>query len=341
MSRHLPISRVGFPRDFDYCRQVIQKGSKSFHFASLLLPADVRRAAFATYAFCRLADDEVDLGSDPREALAEVYDRLDQIYRGYPEDHPIDRAFASIVHTYALPRALPEALLEGMRWDTSGRRYQTLEDLYDYAARVAGTVGAMMAVLMGTRSKLALARACDLGIAMQLTNVARDVGEDARAGRLYLPLDWFDEAGIDPDTFLRQPRSTEAVRGLVKRLLDAADPIYARGVSGVSLLPSNCQTSIAAAGKIYKEIGQEIRRNHYDSVDQRAVVTKRKKMKLLLEAAVEPVSETVTTSAMAVSQFLVSAVDSTRLIEPDPIPPTPLNWTIDLFLRLEQRQRAV
>ncbi len=98
-----------------------------------------------------------------------------------------------------------DALLEGFAWDAAGRRYDTLDDLLDYAARVAGAVGAMMAVLMGVRDPALLARACDLGVAMQLTNIARDVGEDARAGRLYLPLAWLREAGIDPDAFLADP----------------------------------------------------------------------------------------------------------------------------------------
>ncbi len=105
-----------------------------------------------------------------------------------------------------MPRELPEALLEGFEWDLVGRRYETLEELQAYAARVAGSVGAMMAVLMGARSAAVLARACDLGVAMQLTNIARDVGEDARQGRLYLPLAWLREAGIDPERLARSAR---------------------------------------------------------------------------------------------------------------------------------------
>ncbi|MGB3625153.1 MAG: phytoene/squalene synthase family protein, partial [Henriciella sp.] len=215
MPASLPDPRVGFPQDFGHCRRMIKTGSKSFHFASLMLPADIRKAAFATYAFCRLADDEIDLGSDPAAALDQLSERLDLIYADKPADSPIDRAFCHVVRAYDLPRALPEALLEGMRWDSEGRTYQTLDDLLDYAARVAGSVGAMMTVLMGNRTGVAAARACDLGLAMQLTNIARDVGEDARAGRLYLPLDWMAEAGIDRHVFLARPIASAAVRGLV------------------------------------------------------------------------------------------------------------------------------
>lgn len=306
-----------------------------------MLPKDVRQAAFATYAFCRLADDEVDLGADPGTALADVYGRLDEIYRGTPMDHPIDRAFSSVVEAYAMPRALPEALLEGMRWDTKSRRYETFEDLLDYAACVAGSVGAMMTVLMGSRSTQALARACDLGMAMQLTNIARDVGEDAFAGRLYLPLSWMDDAGIDTVAFLSNPTATPAVRSVVKRLLDAADPLYQRGLSGVSLLPKTCQTSIVAAGKIYGEIGAEIRRNHYDSITQRAIVSKRKKVQLLASATLAQHQDASLETPLDASQFLISAVKATRASDVQPIAPTRMNWTIDLFLRLEQRERGM
>ena len=339
MRMRIPEPSVGFPPDFEYCKQVIKEGSKSFHFASLMLPGDVRHAAFATYAFCRLVDDEIDLGANPISALEAISNRLDRLYSGSPDDHPIDRAFAYVVETYALPRALPEGLLEGMRWDTEKRRYQTLAELQDYGARVAGTVGAMMTVIMGTRSPLAVARACDLGIAMQLTNIARDVGEDARAGRLYLPIDLVVSAGIDPEAFLDKPANTSAVRKVVKQLLDAADPIYDRGLSGVSLLPKSCQTAIAAAGKIYREIGAEIRRNNYDSVTQRAVVSKRKKIQLVAEAAFETRESASEARELEASTFLVSAVDRTQPSVAEPVSPTWFNWTLDLFTRLERGER--
>jgi phytoene synthase len=104
-------------------------------------------------------------------------------YEGRPFDAPADRAFAAIIEQFEMPRALPEALLEGLAWDATERRYEALEELYGYSARVASAVGAMMCVLMGVRDENALARACDLGVAMQLTNIARDVGEDARERR--------------------------------------------------------------------------------------------------------------------------------------------------------------
>ena len=210
------------PDDLAACRAAIRQGSRSFHAASLMLPARVRDPALALYAFCRLADDAVDEAPERGGALAvaSLHDRLDRVYAGRPRNAPADRAFAAVVAAHDLPRALPEALLEGFAWDAAGRRYDTLPDLTAYCVRVAGTVGAMMTVLMGVRDRDALARACDLGVAMQLTNIARDVGEDAAAGRLYLPRDWLREEGIDPEAFLAAPRPTPNLVGLVRRLLD-------------------------------------------------------------------------------------------------------------------------
>ena len=178
------------PDDLDHCRNVIRTGSLSFHAASKLLPASVRDPALALYAFCRLADDEVDEGQNKTRAVIELQERLAQVYAGKPRNAPEDRAFASVVEDFEMPAALPEALLEGLAWDAMERRYTSPSDLRSYCARVASAVGAMMCVLMRVRDADALARACDLGVAMQLTNIARDVGEDARAGRIYLPLEW-------------------------------------------------------------------------------------------------------------------------------------------------------
>src|SRR5262249_39014200 len=151
------------------CRASIRKGSKSFFAASLLLPREVREAALALYAFCRAADDAVDEGLN-LDPLSQLRERLDRAYARRPLAIAADRAFADVVVRYAIPRAIPEALLEGFEWDARGRRYETLSELVAYAARVAGTVGAMMTCLMGTRDPYVVARACDLGVAMQLTN---------------------------------------------------------------------------------------------------------------------------------------------------------------------------
>ena len=250
------------------CREAIRRGSKTFYAASRLLPAEVRQRAFALYAFCRLSDDAVDLSDGAPDAILRLTDRLDRAARGRPRPFAADRALADAMRRSAIPLAIPEALLEGLAWDAEGRSYETLDDLYDYAARVAGTVGVMMTLIMGVRSAEALARACDLGVAMQLTNIARDVGEDARLGRVYLPRQWLREAGVDANAFLADPRPDPLIRGLVARLLDQARTLYRQGQGGVALLPANCRPAIVAAGLIYAEIGARVERNGFDFGDR-------------------------------------------------------------------------
>lgn len=267
--------------DRDWCRNAIREGSYSFHAASRLLPADVRDAALALYAFCRVADDEVDFGANKPAAVLHLRDRLDLAYAGRPKDAPADRAFASLIEDYDMPRALPEALLEGLAWDGMDRRYANLSELRGYSARVASAVGAMMCVLMRVRDPDALARACDLGVAMQLTNIARDVGEDARAGRLYLPTDWLEEAGIDPAAFLADPRPSPDIRRMVRRLLAEADRLYHRSEAGVKALPVAARPGIFAARHCYDAIGRKLARGGHDSVTCRAVTSRGHKLGLL------------------------------------------------------------
>ncbi len=170
-----------------------------------------------------MADDAIDGDGGHGHALARLRERLARAYDGRPLPIPADRALPELSRGSRIPRALPEALLEGFAWDAAGRRYADLAALHAYAARVAGSVGVMMALLMGARRPDALARACDLGVAMQLSNIARDVGEDARAGRLYLPLDWLREAGIDPERWLAAPVFDLALGSVVARLLRESD----------------------------------------------------------------------------------------------------------------------
>lgn len=271
--------------DLDACRGILRSGSKTFSAASRLLPRRVRAPATALYAFCRVADDAIDADASATERTVDALrERLDRAYAGRPDDSPVDRALASVVATQRIPRALPDALLEGLAWDARARRYETLDDLYAYAARVAGTVGAMMTVLMGPRAPAVLARACDLGVAMQLTNIARDVGEDAARGRIYLPLAWLREAGLDPDGWLVEPRPSEALASVVARLLEDADALYRRADEGVTALPRDCKTAIFAARLIYSDIGRRVADAGFDSVTRRAYVPLSRKLVLLVRS---------------------------------------------------------
>jgi phytoene synthase len=244
-----------------------------------------------------------------------------------------------------------DALLEGLAWDVQGRRYENLSQVYDYSARVAGSVGVMMALLMGVRAPELTARACDLGVAMQLTNIARDVGEDARAGRLYLPADWLREEGIDPDDWLERPRFDAALQRVVRRLLTAAERLYAQADLGIAGLPRDCRAGINAARFLYAEIGHQLERMGCDSVTHRAVVPAARKAELLpliLWTSAFP-RRGAAQLELSETRFLVEAAADAGL------PPEVLAqgsrepalaqierravWVLELFERLERRDR--
>ena len=314
--------------------------------ASLLLPREVHEPASALYAFCRLADDAVDDAGQPTDAVARLRERLRLAYAGTPLNDPADRALAQVVKRHGIPLTLFDALLEGFEWDVAGRRYDTLEDLHDYAARVAGTVGAMMALLMGVRSAEGLARACDLGVAMQLSNIARDIGEDARMGRLYLPRAWMREAGLDPDEWLDCPVFDPALASVTRRLLAAAEGLYARVGAGVATLPLACRPGINAARFIYAEIGREVARRGHDSVSGRARVSGARKLALVLRSLmlIAPARPDRSVPPLVANRFLI---DAAMAGQPAPRAVQPerrglgerVVWTAELFARLEQRDR--
>ncbi|HEX8950344.1 MAG TPA: phytoene/squalene synthase family protein [Polyangia bacterium] len=254
------------------CRAWIQQHSKSFFLSSLLLPARVRQASWALYAFCRRADDAVDEHADGGlQRVESLRARLERVYAGRADDDPIDRAFAAVVERHAIPRALPEALLAGMEMDARGARYDSDDELLVYCFRVAATVGLMMTRVMGASADVAYLRAADLGVAMQLTNIARDVGEDARRGRVYLPASLLARVGGD------RPAA-------VRALLERADAHYRAADRGVPLLPGDCRFAIASARNIYSAIGAAIARNGYDSITRRAYVPLPRKLLLVARA---------------------------------------------------------
>jgi len=325
------------------CVELMRHGSKSFFAASRLLPARYRDAAVSLYAFCRVADDEVDGSGASPDTLAQLHARLDSIYAGTPYEVAADQAFARVVHRYRLPRRIPLALLEGFQWDAQGRRYQTFPELLDYCARVAGTVGAMMALVMEVRDERALARACELGVAMQLTNIARDVGEDARMGRVYLPLEWLHEEGLDPDAWLLDPRFCAPIARLVGRLLGEADALYLRAEEGLWNLPRGCRPAILAARHIYADIGGEIRRAQLDSVNRRAVVSGRRKIARVVQSlpcALAAPRRPRGHQPLDAIRFLVDAAYSAIGDLPPRNVAEKAAWMVNLLVTVAERERS-
>ncbi len=270
--------------DDHVCRALLAQGSRSFSAASRLLPLRLRAPLAAIYGFCRVADDAIDEGDDASAALAMLHAQLDRVYAGRPADGAVERSLTRVVHAHGIARPVLDALLDGFASDARGDRHETIDSLLEYAVRVASTVGVAVTLVIGVRDRDVLARATDLGAAMQLTNVARDVGEDARRGRVYLPAQWFVHHGLDRDAWLRAPDFNPAIAAMVDRLLGVAEFYYRRADAGIAALPADCRPAIRAASLVYEDIGRVIRRRGCDSVGGRARTTAWRKLVLLLRA---------------------------------------------------------
>jgi phytoene synthase len=289
------------PADAALCERWITTHSRSFSMASRLLPRRVRHASWALYAFCRRTDDAADEGEQGKAALRrlEALDRrLDLVYpQGDPATlpfpaaafdpalDPIDRCYALVATEHAIPRGAPAALLEGMRMDATGARYATTDDLLVYCFRVASTVGLMMTRVMGPARPDAILRACELGIGMQLTNIARDIGEDAGRGRVYLPDDLLAACHTARDSVLTATVASWPLREATRRLLDLADRFYESSGRGIALLPPDCRLAIAASRHIYAAIGDDLAAHGFDSITRRAHTSAARKLALVARSA--------------------------------------------------------
>lgn len=254
-------------------RDSIVKGSKSFRSASRLFDPEVREDAWLLYAWCRRCDDEID-GQDhghgheeitpeeQRRRLERLYDQTRRALAGEPtEDHTF-AAFQRVALRHHLPERWPLDLIDGFAMDVDHREYGTVDDVMAYCWHVAGVVGVMMARVMGVSDPEVLRRAQDLGLAFQLTNIARDVVEDADNGRVYLPAEWLVEAGLAPTAeAVADPANRIKVHAVTARLLQLAEPYYNSARDGLRGLPFRSSMAIAAARGVYREIGRKVVRS--------------------------------------------------------------------------------
>jgi phytoene synthase len=215
--------------------------------------------------------------SSARLRLEELNRETIRALDGEPVEDSVFLALQRVVLLHGIPRRHPLELLEGFAMDVDARRYRTLDDVLSYCYHVAGVVGVMMAYVMNVEGKDTLDRASDLGIALQMTNIARDVMDDAAAGRVYLPEAWLAEAGV-PVGEIREPRHRAAVHGVVCRLLSEADRYYRSAGAGIGRLPLRSAWAIATARGIYRDIGNLVRRRGGRAWDIRAVVGKPRKL---------------------------------------------------------------
>lgn len=276
----------------DQARASIAVGSRSFALAARFLPAGMHEDCVLLYAWCRHADDVIDGQEagfaaagpgDPAARLAELRASTHRALRGEPSA-PVHAGLARVIARREIPQRHVEELLDGFAMDVAGRAYPDLPSLLDYCYHVAGVVGVMMARIMGIRDEAVLDRASDLGLAFQLTNIARDVIDDARIGRTYLPRDLLVAQGIgaiDPD----DPRQRAALHRVALMLLDEAETYYRSADAGIAALPRRPALAIAAARNIYRQIGVKLRAIGPAAWDGRLSTTRGEKLRLAAQAA--------------------------------------------------------
>jgi phytoene synthase len=270
----------------EYCANKAAQSGSSFYYSFRLLELPRRRAITALYAFCREIDDVVDEVSDAsvaRVKLAWWRTEVDRLYDGTAQ-HPVALALAPVVKAYSIARAQLETVIDGMQMDLDKTRYLSFDDLEVYCNRVAGVVGVMSAEIFGYRNRATLDYARDLGIAFQLTNIIRDVGEDARRGRIYLPQDDLARFGVAASEIL-QRRASPAFRELMAYEVERAKTWYSRALEKLPDEDRRAQRAGLAMAAIYRTLLDEIARDAYDVLDQRIALTPLRKLWIASRAA--------------------------------------------------------
>jgi phytoene synthase len=253
---------------YAHCERVTALHSRSFSLASRLLPQEVRSAVHALYAFCRTVDDLVDEPSENAEAALEAWKTPEQFAR-QPDADPIAIAWADARARFQIPDLYARQLIDGVSRDLHQSRYDTFEDLAAYAYGVASTVGFMSMHIVGFRHQAAIPYALRMGIALQVTNILRDVGEDWARGRVYLPRQELQAFGIG-DADLEAGAVTERWRSLMRFQIARACRLYAESWPGLALLARRGRLAIAAAADFYSAILDDIRVHDYDVFRRRA-----------------------------------------------------------------------
>lgn len=278
----------------------IAKGSKSFALASLLFGREMQADVHMLYAWCRHCDDVIDgqdLGGDAPDQLSpkEMSRRLDELranttaaLAGERTGVPAFDGFSIVARKHDLPAQYPMDLLAGFASDAAQRQFHSIDDLMEYCYGVAGVVGVMMAITMGVRKDdhETLDRACDLGLAFQLTNICRDVLDDAKGGRIYLPLDLLAEEGVAPEpAALLLPDNRASVARVVAVLIHTADQYYVSASVGARRLPLRAAAAVLAARNVYRDIGNKVLRHGAHAWDRRTVIPASRKFLLAVAGA--------------------------------------------------------
>lgn len=271
------------------------KGSKSFYFATRFFPPDLARAAHSVYWFCRYTDDladECDTVEQGRRDIEEWSAGLKRAEAGVGEPHPVLRLFLQTAREYEIPLEFAHELVEGMRMDLTQNRYADFANLRLFCYRVASVVGLMMSWVIGFENpahrERALPHAIDLGIAMQLTNILRDVGEDRDRGRIYIPQDEMARFGYSEGELIAGERN-EAFAQLMAFHAERARAYYKQGNIGIPLLNRRGRFAVKIASDVYREILQRVEASNFDVFNRRAVVPAGRKYWLTAQNLALPV----------------------------------------------------
>ncbi len=265
---------------YDYCSRLTAIHSKSFYVASQLLPTHKRKAVRALYAFCRITDDIVDSPTGNVPENVSEWRQRSLVSKPHPSD-PVVLAWTDACHNYSIPTVYAHQLIDGVLSDLSKFRYQTFDEVADYAYAVASTVGLMSMHIVGYQTLEARPYAIKLGIALQMTNILRDVGEDLRMGRIYLPQDDLHAFGLT-EADLQRGVVTDKWRAFMRFQIERTRKLYDDAWPGIKMLDRDGRFSIASAGNLYRAILNEIEQNDYDVFSQRAFTGKRTKARELM-----------------------------------------------------------
>ena len=271
---------------FEHARRITAYYSKSFYFSARMLPSEQRWATYALYGFCRYCDNLIDTPRQRTEAeiLREIQfvgEELQIAYDTGESEHPVIRAFILVAKAYGIPIAYPLDLLKGVAMDIQQTRYKTFDNLSLFCYRVAAVVGLMMTHVLGYKDDLAFDYAKQLGIAMQLTNILRDIKEDKEVGRIYLPQRELVRFGVSEREIFDEIM-TPQLKALIKFQIERADRYYAEAIPGISLLNTDSQYAIYSAAKIYRGILRKIEARDYNPFLGRVFVPSIEKMGILL-----------------------------------------------------------
>ena len=283
---------------YEYCESVTKLHAKSFYFAAKFLPKHKQKAVYPIYAFCRHVDDEIDeieAGNEAEAILAveRWKSSLDEVFfnakpQGRKDTKEIEivenneqnlvfLAWRDLLTKYEIPQNLPLDLIKGVLSDTRTNRYETFDDLYVYCYRVASTVGLMSSEILGYSDKIALEYAEAMGIAMQLTNILRDIKEDAAMNRIYLPQEDLLKFGVSEEQIFAGEFDDNFIR-LMKFEVERARDYYAKGEKGIALLEKDSRFTVLLASRIYAKILDEIEKQNYNIFNKRAHTSKRQKI---------------------------------------------------------------